>query len=80
MLRWFAGSVYGCYQWLAMAAVLGFARRHLTADSPVRRYLTDAIFPYYIMKKDPSRGRTNDGSENSRSAPGGRFSWMRLAT
>jgi hypothetical protein len=49
MLRWFAGSVYGCYQWLAMAAVLGFARRHLTADSPVRRYLTDAIFPYYIV-------------------------------
>ncbi|MBR0962429.1 acyltransferase family protein [Bradyrhizobium japonicum] len=50
MLRWFAGSVYGCYQWIAMAAVLGFARRHLmTADGPVRRYLTDAIFPYYIV-------------------------------
>jgi len=49
MLRWFAGSAYGCYQWLAMAAVLGFARRHLTADGPVRRYLTDAIFPYYIV-------------------------------
>lgn len=49
MLRWFAGSAYGCYQWLAMAAVLGFARRHLTADGPVRRYLTDAMFPYYIV-------------------------------
>lgn len=50
MLRWFAGSAYGCYQWLAMAAVLGFARCHLTtADGPVRRYLTDAIFPYYIV-------------------------------
>jgi hypothetical protein len=49
MLRWFASSAYGCYQWLAMAAVLGFARRHLTADGPVRRYLTDAIFPYYIV-------------------------------
>ncbi|QPF88750.1 acyltransferase family protein [Bradyrhizobium commune] len=50
MLRWFANSVYACYQWLAMAAVLGFARRHLTAaDGPVRRYLTDAIFPYYIV-------------------------------
>ncbi|MBR0687227.1 acyltransferase family protein [Bradyrhizobium manausense] len=49
MLRWFAGSVYGCYQWIAMVAVLGFARRHLTADGPVRRYLTDAIFPYYIV-------------------------------
>ncbi|MBR0828364.1 acyltransferase family protein [Bradyrhizobium manausense] len=48
-LRWFASLVYGCYQWLAMAAVLGFARRHFTADGPVRRYLTDAIFPYYIV-------------------------------
>lgn len=47
--KWFAGSVYGCYQWLAMVAVLGFARRYLTADGPVRRYLTDAIFPYYIV-------------------------------
>jgi hypothetical protein len=47
--KWFASSVYGCYQWLAMAAVLGFARRHLTADGPVRRYLTDAIFPYCIV-------------------------------
>ncbi|CCE08967.1 conserved membrane hypothetical protein [Bradyrhizobium sp. STM 3843] len=44
-----AGVAYGCYQWLAMAAVLGQARRHFTADGPVRRYLTDAIFPYYIV-------------------------------
>ena len=49
MQRWIAGSAYGCYQWVAMVAVLGFARRHLTADGPVRRYLTDAIFPYYIV-------------------------------
>ncbi|RXH14787.1 acyltransferase [Bradyrhizobium guangzhouense] len=49
MLRWFANSAYGCYQWLAMVAVLGFARRYLTADGPVRRYLTDAIFPFYIV-------------------------------
>lgn len=49
LLRWFASSAYGCYQWLAMVAVLGFARRHFTADGPVRRYLTDAIFPYYIV-------------------------------
>lgn len=48
--KWFAGSAYGSYQWLAMVAVLGFARRHLAADDgPVRRYLTDAIFPYYIV-------------------------------
>lgn len=48
-LKWFAASAYGCYQWLAIAAVLGFARRCITADSPARRYLTDAIFPYYIV-------------------------------
>lgn len=48
-LKWGAASAYGCYQWLAIAAVLGFARRHISADSPARRYLTDAIFPYYIV-------------------------------
>ncbi len=46
----FVRIVYGCYQWLAMVAVFGFARRWLpVADGPVRRYLTDAIFPYYIV-------------------------------
>lgn len=49
MIKPGAGIAYGCYQWLAMAAVLGHARRHLKADGPVRRYLTDAIFPYYIV-------------------------------
>jgi hypothetical protein len=44
-----AAIAYGCYQWLGMAAALGFARRHFTADGPLRRYLTDAIFPYYIV-------------------------------
>jgi hypothetical protein len=32
-----------------MVAVLGFARRWISADSAARRYLTDAIFPYYIV-------------------------------
>ncbi|MGY8662338.1 acyltransferase family protein [Bradyrhizobium sp. UFLA05-109] len=49
LLKKCASIAYGCYQWLAMAAVLGFARRHFTADGPARRYLTDAIFPYYIV-------------------------------
>jgi hypothetical protein len=60
VLRWTRGSTpppslllkriaYGCYQWLCIVAVLGFARRWLTAESAVRRYLTDAIFPYYIV-------------------------------
>jgi hypothetical protein len=48
-LKIYLGIAYGFYQWLCMAAVLGFARRWLTADSPARRYLTDAIFPYYLV-------------------------------
>src|SRR6202008_2547980 len=45
----YAGFAYGFYQWLCIVAVLGFARRWLTKDSAARRYLTDAIFPYYIV-------------------------------
>ena len=49
LLRLYGGFAYGAYQWLCLVAVLGFARRWLTADSAARRYLTDAIFPYYIV-------------------------------
>jgi len=49
LLRLCGGFAYGAYQWLCMVAILGFARRWLTADSAARRYLTDAIFPYYIV-------------------------------
>jgi hypothetical protein len=48
-LKLYGGIAYGFYQWLCIVVVLGFARRWLTADSAVRRYLTDAIFPYYIV-------------------------------
>jgi hypothetical protein len=48
-LRLYAGFAYGFYQWLCIVAVLGFARRWLNRDSAARRYLTDAIFPYYIV-------------------------------
>jgi Acyltransferase family len=48
-LRLLAGCAYGFYQWLCIVAVLGFARRWLNRDSAARRYLTDAIFPYYIV-------------------------------
>jgi surface polysaccharide O-acyltransferase-like enzyme len=48
-LQWFGRAVYGAEQWLAIAAVLGFAHRHLNHDSPARRYLTTAIFPVYIL-------------------------------
>ena len=36
-------------QWTWIVALLGFARRWLSKDSAVRRYLTDAVFPYYIV-------------------------------
>jgi hypothetical protein len=48
-MRLYGVTAYGSYQWLCIAAVLGFGRRWLTADSSARRYLTDAIFPYYIV-------------------------------
>ncbi|HEY3516279.1 MAG TPA: acyltransferase family protein [Gammaproteobacteria bacterium] len=35
--------------WLAIVAVLGFARRHLNRDNAARRYLTTAVFPVYIL-------------------------------
>jgi len=40
---------YSTQQWCAIVAVLGFACRHLNHDGAVRRYLTDAVFPVYIL-------------------------------
>ncbi|MBM3556116.1 MAG: acyltransferase [Alphaproteobacteria bacterium] len=40
---------YGIDQWAAIVALLGFARLWLDHDGPARRYLTEAIFPYYIL-------------------------------
>ncbi|BAT58009.1 glucans biosynthesis protein C [Variibacter gotjawalensis] len=41
---------YGINEWTATLTILGFGRRYLgRSDGPVRRYLTDAIFPYYIV-------------------------------
>jgi glucan biosynthesis protein C len=48
-LRLFARGIFGSEQWLAIAAIVGFAHRHLAYDSPARRYLTTAIFPVYIL-------------------------------
>ncbi len=41
--------VYALGQWAAMVAACGFARRHLNFDSAKRRYLTEAVFPVYIV-------------------------------
>ena len=48
-LRLIMRGIYGAQQWLAIAAVLGFAHRHLQHDNAARRYLTAAIFPVYIL-------------------------------
>ena len=49
VVRLFALLSYGTEQWLTIAAIVGFAHRHLTHDNAARRYLTSAIFPVYIL-------------------------------
>jgi glucans biosynthesis protein C len=41
--------IHGLLAWSAILAVCGFARRHLDRDGPARRYLTEAVFPVYIL-------------------------------
>ncbi len=40
---------YSVQQWCAIVAALGFAQLHLNRDGPARRYLTEAVFPVYIV-------------------------------
>lgn len=47
--QFYERAIYGLYQWSCIVAVLGFGRRWIKRDSAARRYLTDAIFPYYIL-------------------------------
>lgn len=42
-------SLWGVMQWAAIAAILGYARHWNPKDSPVLRYLTAAVFPFYIL-------------------------------
>ena len=37
------------FSWTIILSLVGLARILLTGDGPVRRYLTEAIFPYYIL-------------------------------
>lgn len=50
---WLADLLFGparlYYAWAVILALPGLARRFLSGDGPVRRYLTEAIFPYYIL-------------------------------
>jgi peptidoglycan/LPS O-acetylase OafA/YrhL len=41
--------VYCLSQWAPVLAVCGFAHRHISGDSAPRRYLTEAVFPVYIL-------------------------------
>ncbi|MES2018092.1 MAG: acyltransferase family protein [Pseudomonadota bacterium] len=41
--------VYALCGWCAIVAACGFAHRHLNFDSAGRRYLTEAVFPVYIV-------------------------------
>ncbi|HEY0053441.1 MAG TPA: acyltransferase family protein, partial [Caulobacteraceae bacterium] len=43
-----ARCTMGVQQWAATAAALGFGRLYLNRDHPIRRYLTLAVFPFYI--------------------------------
>jgi len=40
---------YATMQWCAIVAAVGFAHRHLNRDHRCRRYLTEAVFPVYIV-------------------------------
>lgn len=42
-------ALFSLQQWCAIVAVLGFARLHLNHDNSVRRYLTQAVFPLYLL-------------------------------
>ena len=41
--------IYSMCQWTPILAVCGFGHRHLRHDSANRRYLTQAVFPVYIL-------------------------------
>jgi surface polysaccharide O-acyltransferase-like enzyme len=42
-------TIYCLGQWTPMLAICGFGHRHLAFDSAKRRYLTEAVFPVYIL-------------------------------
>ncbi|MBI1771662.1 MAG: acyltransferase family protein [Burkholderiales bacterium] len=48
-LLMFQRGVWVCMTWSAIIAACGYARQYLNLDSPARRYLTQAVFPVYIL-------------------------------
>ena len=49
VLLWTARIDRVVFTWSIILTLVGLARRFLNGDGPVRRYLTEAIFPYYIL-------------------------------
>ncbi|KQQ40186.1 hypothetical protein ASF61_05225 [Duganella sp. Leaf126] len=43
------GAIYCLNQWVAILTVCGYAHRHVAGDSAPRRYLTETVFPVYIL-------------------------------
>ena len=42
-------ALYGMQQWLWIAAILGFGHRYVRTGGPVLDYLTQGVFPFYIV-------------------------------
>lgn len=49
ILLWIARIGRIVFAWMIILTLLGAARRWLNRDGPVRRYLTAAVFPWYIL-------------------------------
>ena len=43
------GVAHAVQQWGAILALIGFAERHWNRDLPIRRTLTEAVFPFYLV-------------------------------
>jgi glucan biosynthesis protein C len=49
IVRLLGQGAFALDQWCAIAAVLGFGGKHLTRGGPVLDYLTQGVFPFYIV-------------------------------
>ena len=49
MLRFLFSYIMIIYAWSCMLTLLGFGQRFLNRESPLLRYLTGAIFCYYVL-------------------------------
>lgn len=50
--QWLGNQMLVAHQvqaWMSVAALIGLAERYLNRDAPVRRTLTEAVFPFYLI-------------------------------